>query len=100
MKHIATVALMLHLGVAGVYAQQKPVTLTFSGTAAPSTINLQQPNTLPANRISPGTVPWARSRFELSGLRQVLRNRPALARAFIFQVWPAREYFASKMGVY
>ena len=34
MKHIATVALMLNLGVAGVYAQQKPVKMTFSGTAA------------------------------------------------------------------
>ena len=45
MKHIATVALMLNLGVAGVYAQQRPVKMTFSGTAAPSTINLQQPNT-------------------------------------------------------
>ena len=44
MKHIATVALMLTLGVAGVYAHQKPVTMTFSGTSAPSTINLQQPN--------------------------------------------------------
>ena len=45
MKHIATVALMLNLGVAGVYAQQKPVEMTFSGTAAASTINLQQANT-------------------------------------------------------
>ena len=45
MKHIATVALMLNLGVAGVYAQQRPVTMTFSGTAAPSTVNLQHPNT-------------------------------------------------------
>jgi len=41
MKHIATVALMLNLGVAGVYAQQKPVNMTFSGTLEPSTINLQ-----------------------------------------------------------
>jgi hypothetical protein len=45
MKHIATVALMLNLGVAGVYADQKPVTMTFSGTSAPSTINLQYPST-------------------------------------------------------
>ena len=45
MKHIATVALMLNLGVAGVYAQQKPVKMTFSGTGGPSTINLQQPDT-------------------------------------------------------
>jgi len=41
MKHIATVALMLNLGVAGVYAQQKPVRMTFSGTLEPSTVNLQ-----------------------------------------------------------
>ena len=44
MKHIATVALMLNLGVAGVYAQQKPVKMTASGTLEVSTINLQ-PNT-------------------------------------------------------
>jgi len=40
MKHIATVALMLSLGVAGVYAQQRPANSTLSGTAAASTINL------------------------------------------------------------
>ena len=40
MKHIATVALMLNLGVAGVFAQQKPVKMTFSGTFVPTTINL------------------------------------------------------------
>src|SRR5882672_2709311 len=45
MKHIATVALMLNFGVAGIYAQQRSVKMTFSGTAAASTINLQQPNT-------------------------------------------------------
>ena len=45
MKHTATMALMLTLGTAGVYAQQNPVNMTFSGTSASSTINLQQPNT-------------------------------------------------------
>lgn len=45
MKQIATVALMLSLGVAGVYAQQMSVTMTFSGTSAPSTVNLQYPGT-------------------------------------------------------
>ena len=46
-QHIATVALMLNLGVAGIYAQHKPsrgspeVNMTFSGTFVPSTINLQ-----------------------------------------------------------
>src|SRR5260370_41027658 len=43
-KYIVTVALMLNLGVAGVYAQQKPVKLKASGTLAATTINLQ-PNT-------------------------------------------------------
>jgi hypothetical protein len=45
MKHIATMALMLHLGVAGVYAHEKPVKMTFSGTGGAGAINLQQPNT-------------------------------------------------------
>jgi hypothetical protein len=44
MKHIATVALMLNLGVASVYAQQRAVKMTFSGTLGPSTLSLQ-PNT-------------------------------------------------------
>ncbi len=41
MKHIATVALMLNLGVAGVYAHEGPVKMTFSGTEGASAINLQ-----------------------------------------------------------
>ena len=44
MKHITTAALMLNLGVAGVYAQSH-VRMTFSGNGGPSAINLQQPNT-------------------------------------------------------
>jgi hypothetical protein len=45
MKHTITMALMLTLGVASVYAQGNHVKMAFSGTAAASTINLQQPNT-------------------------------------------------------
>jgi hypothetical protein len=45
MKHTATMALMLTLGVAGVYAQQIPVNMTFSGDGTPSVIDLKQPNT-------------------------------------------------------
>jgi hypothetical protein len=45
MKYIATVARKLHLGVAGGYAQQTPVTMTLSETGAPSAIDLKQPNT-------------------------------------------------------
>jgi hypothetical protein len=45
MKHTATMALMLTLGVAGVYAQQIPVNMTFSGNGTPSVIDLKHPNT-------------------------------------------------------
>lgn len=45
MKHIATLSLMITLTVAGVSAHPRAVKMTFSGTAASSTINLQQPNT-------------------------------------------------------
>lgn len=45
MKHLATVALILNLGVIAVCAQDVSVKMSFSGTSAPSTINLQQPNT-------------------------------------------------------
>ena len=45
MKHTATMALMVTLGVAGVYAQQIPVQMTFSGDGTPSVIDLKQPNT-------------------------------------------------------
>jgi hypothetical protein len=45
MKYIATMALMLSLGVTSVYAQHLTVKMAVSGTAAPSTVNLQQPNT-------------------------------------------------------
>jgi hypothetical protein len=41
MKTIATVVLMLNLGVAGIYAQENSVNMTLSGTAARSTITLQ-----------------------------------------------------------
>jgi hypothetical protein len=45
MKLIATMALMLTLGVASAYAQRHSVKMVFSGTAAVSTIDLQLPNT-------------------------------------------------------
>src|SRR5262245_22387226 len=37
----ATLALILSPGAANVYAQQRPVTMSFSGTAVPSTINIR-----------------------------------------------------------
>ena len=57
MKHIATVALMFNLGVAGVYAQERPVKMTFSGTNVATTINLQ------ANTITDETQLAGRGSF-------------------------------------
>jgi hypothetical protein len=45
MKQTVIAALMLNLGVAGVYAQQTPIRMTFSGTGAPTAIDLKYPNT-------------------------------------------------------
>ena len=53
MKHIVTLALMLNLGVAGIYAQEIPVKMTFSGTNVATLINLQ-PNTVTDEQHSAG----------------------------------------------
>ena len=53
MKHIATVALMLNLAVAGAYAQERPVKMTFSGTNVATVINLQT-NTVTDEQHSAG----------------------------------------------
>jgi hypothetical protein len=45
MKHIATIALLLNLGIAGVYAHERPVKMRFSGTGGAGVIDLKQPNT-------------------------------------------------------
>ena len=44
MKHLATVALILNLGVAPAYAQDESVKMSFSGNGGPSAIDLKQPN--------------------------------------------------------
>lgn len=53
MKHIPTVALMLTLGVASLYAQERPVKMTFSGSMVPTAIN-QQPNTVTDEELLAG----------------------------------------------
>lgn len=55
MKHLTAVALMVNLGVAGIYAQQRSVSMTFSGTGGASAINLKQPNTNNAEENVAGT---------------------------------------------
>jgi len=45
MKRLAIAVVMVHLGIAAVYAHEKPVKMTFSGTSENSANNLQQPDT-------------------------------------------------------
>jgi hypothetical protein len=58
MKHITMAALMLNLGVAGIYAQQNPVRMTFSGNGAPNAIDLKFPgaSTVEENVAGTGTL--------------------------------------------
>lgn len=44
-KHLAIAALVFNFGVVAARADDQSVKMKFSGTSAPSTINLQQPNT-------------------------------------------------------
>lgn len=44
-KYAATMVLMVSVGVAGVFGQDSPVNMRFSGTGAASAIDLKQPNT-------------------------------------------------------
>src|SRR5947209_1427337 len=43
-RYITTMALMVNLGVAGLYAHERHVKMTFSGTAGPSSVDLQIPD--------------------------------------------------------
>lgn len=45
MKYVAPMAIMLQFAAAGIYAQQTPIQMTFSGTGGASPIDLKQPNT-------------------------------------------------------
>jgi hypothetical protein len=53
MKHIATMALMLNLAIASVYAQH-PVKMMFSGTGGAGLIDLKQPGTANVEEIETG----------------------------------------------
>jgi len=45
MKPLTIITLMLNLGITSVYAQQTPIRMTFTGTGAPSAVDLKYPNT-------------------------------------------------------
>jgi len=91
MKQIATMALMINLGVAGIYAQQNPMNMTVSGTSAASVINLQ-----------PGGLT---SEYQLTGdgslgpitLRVVNTNTPAPQRSSTCS-GPTKVYFVATAG--
>jgi hypothetical protein len=40
MKHLTTLALMINLAVGGIYAQQRPLKMTLSGSKVPTTLDL------------------------------------------------------------
>jgi hypothetical protein len=92
MKHIATVALMLNLGVTGVYAQQRPVKMTFSGTGGPSTVNLQHPNTNNSEDNSAGSGTLGAFTFRnVRAIRATPEPSPSCS-------GPTQVYFSSVAG--
>ena len=65
MKHTAIMTLMLTLGAAGVYAQQNPVNMTFSGDAGPSVIDLKYPGTVTGEENLAGSGTQGQFTFRL-----------------------------------
>jgi hypothetical protein len=65
MKHTATMALMLTLGVASVYAQQIQMNMTFSGDGTPSVIDLKHPNTITSEENLSGSGTQGQFTFRL-----------------------------------
>ena len=57
-KHVATLALMVNVGVTGVFAQESPINMRFSGTGAASAIDLKQPNTRTGEQNVAGGVAY------------------------------------------
>ena len=102
MKYIATMALMLHLGVASVYAHDRPVKMTFSGTEGASAINLQIPDTHTGefNFAGSGTLSSFTFRNVEAEAGSPQQSGACPATQVFFPPWPARVYFASKMEVY
>src|SRR5215510_16360233 len=93
MKHIVIAGLMFQLGVGGLYAQEHPVKMTFSGTNVATMINLQ-PNTVTDEQHSAGSGTFGAFTFrELHADGQGLPpssscagpNFPVLAGAGVFR---------------
>jgi len=56
MKHLATIALMLGLGVTSVSAEERPIRMRFSGSMVPTSI-VMQPNTITDEELLAGDGP-------------------------------------------
>ena len=103
MKHIATVALMLNLGVAASTAQQRPVKMTFSGSTVATTINLQPGTVTDEEHLAgDGTL----GRFTFRQLRADVFPFPGQPPStcspqvgYISRFRAAGAYFASQMEV-
>ena len=103
MKLTATLALMVTLGVTGVYAQQIPVYMTFSGDAGASAIDLKQPNTNTGEYNLAGNGSQGSFTFRLvkckcsrsATVQHLLGSKPSS----IFQLSPAPACFASRTAV-
>ena len=98
MKYVATVAVMLTLGVPGVYTQERPVKMTFSGTNVATTNNLR-PGTS-ARRTPVAGHSW----LGALTFRELLADQGGAspsprAPALIFWLSLERAYFASKTEV-
>ena len=104
MKHITAMALMLNLGAAGIYAQQQPVKMTFSGSSVPTTINLLQPDTHTAEEHFAGNGTLGRFTFRQlrADIFPFTGQPPSTCSpqvGYISRFRAAGAYFASQMEV-
>ncbi len=92
MKTLVTVALMLNMAGAGMFAQQRTVRMMFSGTGSPGTVNLQRPATTNSedNSAEDGTP----GPFAFRNVRAI-RSTPEPSSACS---GPTRLYFSSVAG--
>jgi hypothetical protein len=92
MKHTVTMALMLTLGVAGAYAQQIPMNMTFSGDGTPSVIDLGHPNTVTSEENVAGSGTQGPFTFRM------VRASTADPQPSTTCVGPTKVYFQSVAG--
>jgi hypothetical protein len=90
MKHIATMVLMLGLGVASVHAQERPVRMKFSGSMVPTSI-VVQPNSITDEELLAGDGALGSFTFRNSAPTHLRRSLPARVPACIFPFWSRQE---------